>query len=211
MDGPRLCDLDEELLREVEGAFRLAAQRAGEHLPCAPGCHDCCHGPFPVNQLDARRLLAGLAELEAREPCRAAGIRQRAAQAVACLSQDFPGNPCEGQLASDDAAVDDFCDRHRELPCPVLDPATGHCQLYEHRPLACRTMGPPVRVGREDLPPCHLCFRGACPQLVEACRIEVDPDGKEDVLLEELEWQGAPTTETLIAFVLARPCGGQKP
>ncbi|MGB9605252.1 MAG: hypothetical protein ACPL88_05150, partial [Bryobacteraceae bacterium] len=49
----------------------------------------------------------------------------------------------------------------------------------------------------EDLPPCGLCFHGATPEQIEACRVAVDPEGLEDALLEELG-EG----ETLIAFAL---------
>ncbi len=39
----------------------------------------------------------------------------------------------------------EFAAQFAQVPCPALDPATGHCDLYVHRPITCRTFGPPVR------------------------------------------------------------------
>ena len=82
----------------------------------------------------------------------------------------------------------------------MLDPRTGRCELYDHRPLTCRTFGPPVRIGETDLPPCRLCFQGAPEETVEACRVEPDPHGLEDRLIARLSGE-----ETLIAFAVASP------
>jgi hypothetical protein len=60
-----------------------------------------------------------------------------------------------------------------------------------------------VRIGREDLPPCRLCFVGAPPREAERCRVVIDPEGIEDRLLRRLHRAGEPAAaETLIAFAL---------
>src|SRR6185436_5539450 len=118
---------------------------------------------------------------------------------------DFSGDPATGVLADGDSA-DVYFERHAALPCPVLDPRTGRCELYAHRPLSCRTFGPPVRIGDADLPPCDLCFQGSRPEEVEACRVEPDPHGVEDRLVRRFQADA----ETLIAFVLARTVKGTK-
>lgn len=178
-----------------------AAVRAGAHLACRPGCTECCHGPFPINELDARRLRQGLAELAASEPERARAVADRARAQFPILSEDFPGDPATGALGAlgeDGHEADVYFTRHGALPCPALDPETGRCDLYAWRPLTCRTFGPPVRIGASDLPPCRLCFQGASPETVEACRVEPDPHGVEDRILDRVG-----DGETLIAFVLA--------
>ena len=190
---------DQRLLRIVDDAFAEAARKAGSRLACRPGCTECCHGPFPINALDARRLREGLAELAVRDPDRAAAVRRRAQDQLPRLREGFPGDPKTGVLAEDDASADIYFTRHGALPCPALDPGTGRCDLYTHRPLSCRTFGPPVRIGESDLPPCRLCFVGALPETVEACRVEPDPDGLEDRLLDELEDE----EEILVAFAVA--------
>lgn len=188
---------DHRLLRIVDEALSEAARRAGEHLACRPGCTECCHGPFPINELDARRLREGLAELAAHDPGRAAAVRRRAEAQLPLLREGFPGAPETGALAEDD---EPYFTRHGHLPCPALDPEAGRCDLYAWRPLTCRTFGPPVRIGEADLPPCRLCFVGAAPETVEACRVEPDPDGLEDRLLDRLG-----DGETLVAFAVANP------
>ena len=86
--------------------------------------------------------------------------------------------------------------------CPALDTSTGRCEVYEWRRLACRAMGPPVRLRGADLAPCPYCFGPASPGDVERCRATPDPDGQEGVLLAELQSRGEPTARTLIPFAL---------
>lgn len=211
-DGPRMTALSDErlerrdrrLLAVLERDFAEALRRAGrERLLCAPGCTDCCHGPFPITRLDAWRLARGLAELSRSDPARAARIAERAERAVATLSPGFPGDPATGELAEDDAALDRFFEQHAALACPALEPASGRCELYGSRPVSCRTYGPPVRFGDELVPPCRLCFVGADPSTVERCRIEPDRDELEATILREMGAAGD-DRESLIAFALAR-------
>jgi Fe-S-cluster containining protein len=111
----------------------------------AQGCTQCCIGAFPIDQLDALRLRRGLTALEKRAPVRADRVRERAREAVGRLSRDFPGDPVNGILDEGDEAAKRFSDFANDEPCPVLDPETGNCELYESRPKACRVFGPPVR------------------------------------------------------------------
>ena len=204
---------DSRLLQVVDGtlaeAARLAATPGGSWLACRPGCTECCHGPFPINRLDALRLRRGLAELAEQDPERAQAVTERAGSQIPLLRDGFPGDPRTGVLSEEADLADDFFARHGGLPCPVLDPQTGRCELYAHRPLTCRTFGPPVRIGETVLPPCRLCVQGASEETVEACRVEPDPHGLEDRLLARLGGE-----ETLIAFALAterRPSGEPNP
>jgi Fe-S-cluster containining protein len=134
-------------------------------------------GPFPITQLDARRLREGLAELESRDRQRAARVRERARQAVAATATD-----------------DD--------PCPALDPSTGTCDLYAARPITCRIFGPPVRYGSDAVGICELCFTGASDEEIAACQVEVDA-GLESQLSNEVEESTGVRGETSVAFALA--------
>lgn len=194
-----LPDADRRLLRVIDEAMASAAARAGSRLACRPGCDECCHGPFPINALDVQRLRRGLAELAARDPGRAAAIVERARAQVPRLTPGFPGDPGTGRLSENERALEAFFDRYVSIPCPALDPETGCCELYAHRPFTCRTFGPPVRIGYTDLPPCRLCFQGEPPATVEACRVDPDPHGLEDRLLDRL----GDDDETVVAFALA--------
>jgi Fe-S-cluster containining protein len=190
-------------LLEVLGCdFRASAEKAGAWLCCAPGCSDCCHGPFPITRLDVWRLRRGLAELRERDPRRAEAVRRRAESAAALLRPGFPGEAASGRLGDDERAMDLFFARHGELPCPALDPATGCCDLYAARPVSCRTYGPPARFGGRDVPPCDLCFRGADAATIEACRFEPDAQDLEQTLLAALGVVPGEDWETLVAFAL---------
>ncbi|HET8947937.1 MAG TPA: YkgJ family cysteine cluster protein, partial [Candidatus Polarisedimenticolia bacterium] len=152
-----LLRADADLTGAVDAAVAKAARLAGKALVCRPGCSECCLGPFPINRLDAWRLREGLEALRQSDPARAAAIVVRARAAVAAMRDDFPGDVERGLLAGDEDAEDRFLERHAGTPCPVLDPATQTCDLYAHRPVSCRTYGPPVRFNGQDLPPCRLC------------------------------------------------------
>jgi Fe-S-cluster containining protein len=190
-------DPDGRLLRVLDEGFRAAAATAGSWLACAPGCHACCIGPFPISGVDARRLAAGLDALARRDPERARRVVTRARASATHLAPGFPGDVARARLDPDPSACDAYFERHAAVPCPVLDPATGRCDLYDARPVPCRVHGPPLRYGDELVPPCELCFRGAPAAVVEACRHEPDPDGLEETLLAGDE------DETLVAFALA--------
>ena len=193
---------DGELLRILDEAFKEAARRAGSWLRCEAGCSDCCYGPFPATQLDAWRLRRGLAALDGRDAERAAAIRRRAREAVATLGEGFPGEMSTGRLSRDETLLGRFFDRHGSLACPALETGSGRCELYEWRPVSCRTYGPPLRFDDRSSPPCDLCFRGASPATVEGCRIVPDRDGLEAAILASMGVSADEPWETLIAFAL---------
>jgi Fe-S-cluster containining protein len=193
------------LIQIVNAALADAFQRSSKWLACKPGCSQCCHGVFAINQLDAIRLRKGLAELEAQDPERASRLRKRALDTVLRLSEDYPGDPVSGILDEDDTdeAAKRWDDFGNEEPCPVLDPATGTCELYEFRPVICRTFGPAMKTD-DDLGHCELCFVGATEEEVIAHEMHPDPDNLEAALVEELRSTTGGAGETIIAFALVR-------
>jgi Fe-S-cluster containining protein len=193
---------DQKLIQIVDAALSDAARRSGEWLVCRPGCTQCCIGVFSIHQLDAMRLQRGLADLERREPERAARIRQRARETVRRLSSEFPGDPVSGVLHEGEEAEQQFADFANDEPCPVLDPETGYCELYESRPMTCRVFGPPVR-SEDGLGVCELCFQGASEKEIAACEMSPDPNDLESRLLADLEKSMGRRGNTIIAFCLA--------
>jgi Fe-S-cluster containining protein len=180
---------DTKLIQIVDAALAEAASRAGAWLTCRPGCYECCLGPFEISALDAQRLREGMRDLETRDPGRAARIRARASEVAARWRQEYPGDTVNRVLSE---AEDDE-------PCPVLDPATGTCDLYESRPLACRTFGPAIRSGGA-VGVCELCFPGATEEQIAACAVELDAEALEAHFLQE---QGEASHEpTLVAMAL---------
>jgi Fe-S-cluster containining protein len=190
---------DRKLVQIVDAALADAARRSGEWLACRPGCTQCCVGVFAIHQLDVLRLQHGLADLEKTDPQRARRIRQRARASVARLSADFPGNAKTGVLDEGPEAEERFAEFANDELCPVLDPETGLCDLYEARPMTCRTFGPPVRA-EGGLGVCDLCYHGASDQQIAACEMVADPGDLESKLLRKLEKTEGPGGQTVVAF-----------
>ena len=147
------------------------------------------------------RLRDGLAALDSTDPERASALRQRARQSVARLTPDFPGDPRTGLLDEDRAA--DFDSFANDEPCPVLDPATGLCDLYAARPITCRVFGPPLRT-EDGLGVCELCFHGATHEEIAACEVHLDSDSLESSLTAEAEQTAGRSGNTIVAWALAR-------
>ena len=194
---------DAELVQIMDASLAEAARRAGAFLACQVGCTQCCHGAFAINALDVARLRAGMAELHATNPARAAEIERRAHVWLAEHGSQFPGDRITGALGSspeDQARFEDFAD---DAACPALDPATGRCDVYAWRPMTCRVFGPPVRAAGEDgaegLGHCEICFIGATPEQVAACEMPVPHD-----LEAELLHESGADVETVVAFALLR-------
>ncbi len=181
---------DSELIQIVDAALAEAAGKAGAWLKCRPGCYECCLGVFEISELDAQRLRQGLRDLEAHDAARAGRVRERAGEAAARLRRVYPGDTA--RLAINDAADDDE-------PCPALDPATGTCDLYESRPLACRTFGPAIRLGGA-VGTCELCFPGATEEEIAECAVELDSDALEMPFLQQLA--GPQSSPTVVALAL---------
>lgn len=200
-----LLRCDQKLVQIVDAALVEAARKSGEWLVCRKGCTQCCYGPFPISQLDVARLQKGLRDLEQSDPRRAARVRQRAQQSWARLSPNFPGDRKTGILAEDPNTEDQFAEYVDDEPCPVLDPATGACDLYSSRPMTCRTFGPPVRSGTEGaLGVCELCYHGASDQQIADCEMVPDPDNLEEKLIQQAEQQSGHRGNTIITFCLAK-------
>jgi Fe-S-cluster containining protein len=183
----------------VDAALASAAERSGKWLACKPGCHQCCIGVFAISPLDAETLQAALT---AAEPDLASRIRVRVAASRARLTPNFPGNPITGELFTEPEHEDLFEDFANDEVCPILDPATGTCDLYAARPIQCRTFGPPVRDEDDHLTVCELCFVDAPAEEVARCEMDQSWRPLEDELIAEAEQRSGQTAPTLIAFAL---------
>lgn len=202
---PSLRRADQRLVQIVDAALAETKRKSGDWLACRPGCTQCCFGPFPISQLDALRLRQGLTKLETADPVRALRVRQRARESVARLAASFPGDAKTGILAEDPASEARFEEFGDDEPCPALDPGSGLCDLYESRPMTCRTFGPPVRSGSDNaLGVCELCYNGASDEEIAACEMNPDPENREQELIEKAEQDTGVSGNTIVAFCLAR-------
>jgi Fe-S-cluster containining protein len=202
----RLPAGDGALLQVVDAALVDTARRSGEWLACRPGCTQCCVGVFAIHQLDVLRLQHGLAKLERLDPKRARRIRSRAQDSIERLAPQFPGDVKTGALDAEvfepgSKAEERFAEFANDEPCPVLDPETGLCELYDARPMTCRTFGPPVQ-SEDGLGVCELCFHGATDEQIAACEMVADLDDLEGKLLAKVETARATRGQTIVAFAV---------
>lgn len=180
------------ILATVDAAVAQSHAQAGKWIACRPGCSECCSVLFPITLQDAARLHRGRL---AAPPAVRADIEQRARQLWQRIEPDFPGDPASGLFRANDEWQEWFLTRHKGHPCPVVDPATGACRLYEHRPVACRLYGHLIQIGDEAQTICHYCFRGATPAQIDAARVHVP--------LAAVNQDPLDPGETLITRVLA--------
>ena len=192
---------DAQLVQIVDLALAEATARGAGWLACRPGCTPCCHGVFRISALDALRLSTALLSLREAEPERAEALSERARAAVALLAPAFPGDAATGRLSTDDETWDAFAALPAtEMACPVLDPESGRCTLYNARPMTCRVFGPPVR-GEGGIGVCELCYVGASEEQILAGALRLDHEDLEASLDRELAEAGR-DGETVVAFAL---------
>ena len=191
-----------DLIQIVDAALASAAFRSGEHLACRPGCTQCCHGVFAISQQDADRLRIGLENLTAHDAARAQRIRTRVTESLGRLDANFPGDRITGILHEEYGNDPDFDNFANDEPCPVLDPATGTCDLYQHRPILCRTFGPPMRDEDGNFSTCELCYTTASTQEIAACELDLAVPDLQAASDEAFNAAHNLSGETLIAFAL---------
>jgi Fe-S-cluster containining protein len=199
---PELVLRDQTLVQIVDAAMVDATRRSGDWLLCKPGCSQCCIGVFPIGHQDADRLRDGLIALGVIDPPRAARVRARAAEALSRLDPWFPGDVNSGILGEsyEDAIL--FEEFANNEPCPVLDLDHGTCDLYETRPVLCRTFGPPIRTEENNLATCELCYVGADAEEIARCELDPKIPALEEASNQAYDDATGRHGETLIAYAL---------
>jgi len=190
----------DRLVQIADAALASSVERSGEHLVCRPGCSQCCVGVFPIAQQDAARLREGLTGLVDQE--KAGRIRRRVLQSLARIDPWFPGDRETGVLGEDYEAAILFEEFANDEPCPVLDMETGTCDLYEARPVLCRTFGPPMRTEEGNLATCELCYIHATTEEIAACELDPGFPEVEEASNEEFDAAHGVGGQTLIAYAL---------
>src|SRR5580692_1279887 len=195
----------EPLIQIVEAAVADAYRRGGSHLLCHPGCSQCCIGVFPIAHEDAARLREGLAALEQTNPQKAARVHKRVADSLTRLDPWFPGNRTTGILNEDHEAAILFEEFANDEPCPVLDLDHSTCDLYESRPVLCRTFGPPMRTEEDNLATCELCYIHASTEEIAACELDPGIPALEEESNVAFAERSGRHGQTLVAYALGRP------
>ena len=191
----------EKLVQIVDAALASAVSRSREHLACRAGCSQCCHGVFEISALDAARLREGLAETEASVAER---VRERVVAAQAKLGPFFPGDISTGVLTGMEEEIELFEEWAHAEPCPALDPESQTCDLYEHRPILCRTFGPPILNDPEDreagLAICELCFTDTTDEDIAAAEMDSSFRGLQEEAEAAHEANNPGAGPTIVAY-----------
>ncbi len=140
--------------------------------------------------------------LEQTDPEKAARIKRRVADSLTRLDPWFPGDLTTGILNEDYEAAILFEEFANDEPCPVLDLEHGTCDLYEHRPILCRTFGPPMRTEEDNLATCELCYIHATTEEIAACELDPTIPALEAASNEAFNAAHNLHGETLIAYAL---------
>jgi Fe-S-cluster containining protein len=199
----------DQLVQIVDAALASSVERSAAHLACRIGCTQCCHGVFPISQQDAARLRDGLYTLEQSDAIRAQRISARVAESISHLDSLFPGDRATGILSKEYEDSPLFADEGEHAigenePCPALDPTTGGCDLYEARPIVCRTFGPPMRTPDGDLATCELCYITATTEEIAACELDASIAAQEAASDEAFNIANHLHGETIVAYALRR-------
>lgn len=144
-------DSYKRILLEADAFFGRVMASQPENLQCGRGCSLCCHGLFEIGSGDVPVIAEGLAELH---PARRRKIVRRAMDIM-----ESTAHPNLRECSPEEKEA--FFDRTEHVPCPALS-ESGECEMYEWRPLVCRTFGLPIREGDQFIGDiCELNFTEA--------------------------------------------------
>lgn len=148
-----------DVLDDADRHFSETIQAQPEQMQCGKGCSSCCYGLFEVSSSDVALLVDALEALPTQQQ---SALIERALKIV-----ESSQHPNIREIDEDEK--DAFFDRTSATPCPALS-SEGACQIYENRPLVCRTFGLPIRDGSTYIGDiCDLNFKSATkPSLFKA-------------------------------------------
>ena len=146
-----MADNYRAILDRADAFFATVVESQPQSLQCGRGCSLCCYGLFEIGSGDVPVIAEGLAKLH---PARRKKIIRKAQEIIA--SSNHPNlREC------DPVDKEAFFERTASVACPNLSDS-GECQIYESRPLVCRTFGLPLRNGEEYIGDiCELNFTEA--------------------------------------------------
>ena len=161
------------ILQEADDFFGRVQDDQPQNLQCGRGCSLCCYGLFEIGSGDVPMIAEGLSRLH---PAKRKKIVRRAVEII-----EATAHPNLRECSPEEKEA--FFDRTSEIACPALS-ESGECQIYESRPLVCRTFGLPLRDGSQFIGDiCELNFGSASDEEKEAAAWDLqweDALGPED-------------------------------
>jgi len=123
-----------ELYQLVEETVALLRSRFPQEIACKPGCADCCSAVFDVSLIEAVNIAHHFKELAPATQQKIGGRAEKAMDEWQALFAG-PTDPAQARIR-----------------CPLLG-ADNLCQLYQARPVNCRTYGVPTVINGAA----HVC------------------------------------------------------
>lgn len=144
----------EGLVKLVDEAFVRVKNEYGDLVKCEKGCSDCCFAIFDITFIEAiyinhhfnQKYQGGSSRYDMIERA------NRADRKLYKLKKKAQGEIAEGR---DDLSVIGDMSLER-VRCPLLN-LQDNCDLYEHRPIACRVYGIPTSAMGMS----HICGKTA--------------------------------------------------
>lgn len=139
----------EAIVSQVETAFQRVKGRFPEEVLCKPGCADCCHAMFDLTLVEAvylnhhfNKTYSGAHRERLLEK---AGKLDRQAYKIKKAAYQMSRDGMDDEAVLKEIAL-------KRVRCPLLNDE-DRCDLYAHRPIACRSYGIPQAIGGKG----HTC------------------------------------------------------
>ena len=137
----RILDQYGTLLKEIDSWFARSSAAHPEMIRCGKGCSGCCRALFDITLLDAYYLQQGFFKLSrlTREM-----VLAKAQQRVTDIKIQWPEFAPPYLLNHrTEEEWRELMPEEDETPCVLLDDS-GHCLVYDYRPMTCRLHGLPL-------------------------------------------------------------------
>ena len=143
MDFTPFFERYEALAAKVDEAFKRVGDAHPDLVLCKAGCTDCCYALFDLTLVEALYLNSKFNQAFTGED-REAMIEKanKSDRQIYRLKKEAYKAAQEGQ--DETSVVEDMA--KKRIRCPLLND-TDLCDLYAHRPLACRIYGVPLAIG----------------------------------------------------------------
>lgn len=133
----------EALVAKVESAFEQVKIKYPDEVKCKKGCSDCCHALFDLTFIEA--LYVNTCFIEYFDENKKSELLEKANKADRKIYKIKKEAYRATQEGKDEQAVIEEISQKR-IRCPLLG-EKDLCQMYQHRPIACRVYGIPLAIG----------------------------------------------------------------
>ncbi|GEM_PF-829762 len=170
------------LLEVVDQEIETIEQQTELAPSCRKGCVHCCYYPIVITPMEAKQIIAYIAQLPALQ-------QEHIIQHLNRYYAQYRDLLHQLEQHSYDEEADKRRYKSLQLPCPLLDTESGSCLAYAVRPIPCRTYlnySDPLVCEQELMPkePFSYAFLGEYyMQALHAYIQELLVDGEDDEIL----------------------------